>query len=197
MNYIYLNILMDFDNVFNHSVKWYGKTAENRLFDLFQDNWRNQIHKDSRPNPLAKNKLRIYRTFKNSIKSEEYVSKYLTKSQRRSYAQFRFGVAPLRCEIDRYTSGHYIPYKERLCRFCDLKETENEMHVFCVCPIYRDIHDVLDKKVSMFEPDFREFSIYDKFHYMFSNANVWKETARAATSILDRRQYLMETNTVI
>ena len=117
---------------------------------------------------------------------------YIPKAQRRCYAQFRCGVAPIRCETDRYTQGTYIPYDERLCKLCTLNETENELHVFCTCPVYDEIRSELYQNVFVFNPGFINLSNEDKFIYLFKEDTICKATARAAEAILRRRRDLVE-----
>jgi hypothetical protein len=190
---IELHNIYEYDNVFQYSIKWYFKTAERRLFDLYEANWYNMLHNDNRPNPLCKNKLRVYRTFKHSIRAEEYVTKYMCSQDRRCFAQFRCGVAPLRCETDRYNRGNYIPYEQRICNMCNLNTVENEFHVFCVCPVYSDIRKCLYEEVQNVYPHFMNADFEDKFIMLFNRGDVCKITARAASEILKHRRYYAET----
>ena len=60
------------------------------------------------------NKLRIYRTFKNELITEPYLSIIVHKKYISAYAKFRCGVAPLKIETGRYGVNR-VPVEERLC----------------------------------------------------------------------------------
>ena len=91
------------------------------------------------------NKLRTYRTFKNTYIIEPYVHIITQKKFRSAYAKFRCGVAPINIELCRYGLAR-IPVEERVCIHCN--EVEDEAHVLMHCPLYDDIRDqlILDVK---------------------------------------------------
>ena len=63
----------------------------------------------------------------------------MTRAQRRSYARFRCGVAPLRLEAGRYEG---LAESERVCFNCE-GAVENEEHVLLVCPLYDDLRQII------------------------------------------------------
>ena len=72
------------------------------------------------------NKLRTYRTFKNTYSTEPYVRIIAQKKFRSAYAKFRCGVAPINIELCRYRLAR-IPVEERVCSHCN--EVEDESHI--------------------------------------------------------------------
>ena len=60
------------------------------------------------------NKLRTYRTFKNTYSTEPYVRIITHKKIRSAYAKFRCEVAPINIELCRYGLTR-IPVEERVC----------------------------------------------------------------------------------
>ena len=86
-------------------------------------------------------KLRTYILLKSSLKTEEYLTTFMTRSKRSLFAQLRFGILPIRIETGRFKnirdaeSGQYRKLKpdERLCEICMSNEIENEIHFVCRC----------------------------------------------------------------
>ncbi len=54
------------------------------------------------------------------------------------FAQFRCGILPLRIETGRYVGESP---DERLCRFSDSQNVENEVHFLLNCSLYTDIRN--------------------------------------------------------
>ena len=59
----------------------------------------------------------------------------ITRYQRSLLAQLKFGILPLKIETDRYIG---IAPDKRLCRACDIKEPEDELHFLFKCPSLND-----------------------------------------------------------
>ena len=76
-------------------------------------------------------KLRTYVLFKNSYKTEPYVSVLRKRRHRSMMALFRCGILALRVETGRFMS---IPPEYRLCLLCDAPNTEDETHFLFHCP---------------------------------------------------------------
>ena len=64
------------------------------------------------------NKLKTYRTFKNTYITEPYVHIITQKKFRSAYAKFRCGVATINIELCRYGLAR-IPVEERVCSHCN------------------------------------------------------------------------------
>ena len=52
--------------------------------------------------------------------------------------QFRWGILPLRIEIGRYIGGKP---EERLCRICQVAQTEDETHFLVYCAHYTELRN--------------------------------------------------------
>ena len=98
---------------------------------------------------ICGNKLRTYRTFKNTYITEPYVHIITQKKFRSAYAKFRCGVAPINIDLCRYGLAR-IPVEERLCSHCN--EVEDELHVLMHCPLYDDICNQLTLSVNNINP---------------------------------------------
>jgi len=122
-----------YDDVSGWTKEALTRTITARLQSKFLDTWMKDIDKSS--------KLEFYRTIKNSIKTELYIScNFLTRYQRRMLAMSRAGTLPLEVERGRWRS---IPRQERICRHCDMNCIEDLKHFINVCPKYDIIRDEL------------------------------------------------------
>ena len=113
---------LDLLDVYDRKILIDLKIAEQRLINLYKQNWRNSVH-NSR-------KLRTYLQFKGNFRTEDYVLLNLSKYERSIVAQFRCGILPLRIETGRYINESV---NERLCKFCSSNAVEDEMHFLIYC----------------------------------------------------------------
>ncbi len=95
------------------------------LTEYYENQWSMKINRESAIHDNGRNKLRTYRTFKQSFETEHYVKTILSHKARHALAKFRCGVTTLRIE-----TGQYVGKREenRLCVLCNRMETENEEH---------------------------------------------------------------------
>ena len=80
-----------------------------------------------------KPKLRLYTTFKNIRKAEDYVTSGFPRYNRSLMAQLRSGTLPLAIEVGRYRG---LAVEDRICTVCNLNITESELHFILECPAY-------------------------------------------------------------
>ena len=71
------------------------------------------------------NKLRTYREYKYSFKTEYYVNCNMSRGHRRTLAKFHSCNLPLAIETERYTRPK-TPVNERLYKYCDVNAIEDE-----------------------------------------------------------------------
>ena len=89
-----------------------------------------------------KSKLRTYKLFKQNYECERYVINYMSKSEISLLCQLRLGILLLEVEVGRFglknNDGQLmrIPLEERICKLCNMKRVEDEVHFICECPIY-------------------------------------------------------------
>ena len=104
-----------------------------------------------------KNKLRIYKQFKQKFKTEQYVLLNIWKKyhSHRALSMFRDGVASINVELLRY-GVNKKPEEERFCMYCN-NTIENECHVPIKCPLYEDIRNEPYNNI----PDLSFFNISD------------------------------------
>ena len=153
--------------------------------------WYETIQKEGSKSKKGKNKLRTYRCFKESFKSECYVYSIMPKVYRSALAQFRCGTAPLRIETGRYEG---LVEEERICSICHL-DIENEMHALLDCPLYNNIRFELFTKLTARYEDFIHLSRIDKLKMILGCQDdvLVKECAKACHQILNaRRNYMYQ-----
>ena len=105
------------------------------MFALDVQEWKNQLLTEHARTGNGRNKLRLYKLYKEEYKEESYLRIPISRGHRSAFAKLRCGVAPLRVETGRYEN---IPFKDRLCFNC-LDTVEDEIHVLLECPLYCDI----------------------------------------------------------
>ena len=124
------------------------------------------------------NKLRTYRTLKNTYITEPYVHIITQKKFRSPYAKFRYGVAPINIELCRYCLAR-IPVEERVCSHCN--EVEDELHVLMKTVRYmiNDIRNQLTLSVNNINPSYQELSMQEKFIQLMSNPLYYRVVSKA------------------
>ncbi len=68
------------------------------ITEYYANQWSMKINREFAIHGNARNKLRTYRTFKQSIETENYVKTILSCKARQALAKCHCGVAPLRIE---------------------------------------------------------------------------------------------------
>ncbi len=116
---------MDLLDSFNQKTTVNLPRAEEKLKQCYNRLWSNSVNNTP--------KLRTYKLFKDQFSLEEYITLNLPKYERSLLAQLRCGILPLRVETGRYVGE---PVIERLCRFCQSAEIENETHFIITCTHY-------------------------------------------------------------
>ena len=163
---------------------------ETILEEQFKSKWYNDINSEQGPSKKGKNKLRLYKLFKEQFETESYVSNNMPRSHRSALAKFRSGTAPIRIETGRYEN---IPLCDRVCIYCDKDEIEDEFHVIMSCSFYSDIRENLFKWITQDagKIDFNILSQFEQFISMFSSSdvNMNRKLAKTCHDILKRRRY--------
>ena len=98
----------------------------------FVDNWRQNICKMP--------KLCTYVLFKNEFCMENYLMYVKSSKLRKLLSKLRLSSHDLFIEKGRYTN---IPREQRLCKFCNSGNIEDEKHFIIDCTLYREEHSKL------------------------------------------------------
>ena len=117
-----------------------------------------------------KPKLRSFKLFKTDCSVTDYVKGCLNRQDRSILAKFRCGILQLKIETGRFIG---LKPEERICEFCDLQVTEDELHFLCVCDYYSDLRTTLYKNVADKFPIFTTFDTQEKFVFLLTNCNFY------------------------
>ncbi len=115
---------------------------EIKLQDSFTEKWHTEI--------IQLPKLRIYKLFKSSFETEEYLF-ILNKNHRQALSRFRLSAHTLEiekgCWYRKLADGKWrsakIPIEERLCTYCSNNDVETEYHILITCTKYSDLRSDL------------------------------------------------------
>jgi hypothetical protein len=137
------------------------------LREKFVRKWTHDLFDDSRKNNTG-NKLRTYRLFKTNLRLEQYLLDVKSHKHKKKLAQFRLGSHHLHIE----TGRHSIPYKEpseRICNYCNSRDTEDEQHLVLKCTLYNDLRSKFFEQVVSHFPIFKMYSNNEKFVWLCAN----------------------------
>ena len=81
---------------------------------------------------LEKPKLRLYRTLKNDLHFEDYLTEIADRRHRSEFARIRGGTHDLKLETDRYKKAD-IEVEKRVCLICAKGAVEDESHLLLDC----------------------------------------------------------------
>ena len=147
------------------SVKTAMRLISEKLTNFDQAVFKKDLYDDK--NNANGNKLRTYRIYKQSVKTEQYILSLLPRNVTRTMALFRSGSLPLAVETGRYTRPQ-IPLNNRLCKFCKLNDIEHETHFLMVCTLYEDIRYELFQKARQCIENFENMSTELKFNALMT-----------------------------
>ena len=125
--------------------------------------WINDIRRENARQGTGKNKLRLYRCFKNDYMTENYVTCMMPRGHRAAFSKFRCGVAPIRVETGRYER---LALEDRHYFNCS-NQVEDEERVLLHCPIYQEIRQTLFDKILTSNRDFMQKSNIEKLCFIF------------------------------
>ena len=151
--------------------------------------WLEGLNREKAKQGTGGNKLRVYRSFKQYFRVENYVKMNMSKKYRKAIAMFRAGVAPINVELMRYGPGSK-PVNERKCFVCK-DNVEDECHVITQCPLYADIREHMFHQISSHDARFNELSSFEKLCYVMSDDGHIRTTAKACYDILQRRKCIL------
>jgi hypothetical protein len=182
-----INVMLNTDNLSRNCINIVSERVWNLNYDKYYK-WKTDLQRETARREEGGNKLRTYRTFKDSPFTETYVNELLPPRHRRAMAQFRTGVAPIRVETGRYDRGR-LPVEQRVCFHCS-QSVEDEIHVITQCPLYADLRTELYTLCQTIVFNFNTFSDKQKLIFILSDPSIARSTARILYNILERRQTL-------
>ena len=149
------------------AIKHLIKSIKAELQGQFLTFWKNKLFDDrNKPNG---NKLRSYRSYKNTFQQEEYLT-LRSKVQRGDFSRLRLSAHKLQIEIGRYgKKGERKDPQDRLCLHCVNNECEDEFHFVMKCTLYEDLRTNLFTYVRSKFPVFNDYNEDTQFIWLMSN----------------------------
>ena len=99
-----------------------------RIYDMYLQKWYSDINNSSR--------LQSYCIYKHDFKQEKYLNNATEPKYRIALSSFRTSSHNLFIETERCDN---TPRTERICKTCNMNQTEDEYHCLLACPGYREI----------------------------------------------------------
>jgi len=161
-----------------------------KILDSFKQDWLNDVNRETARNGNGHNKLRLYRTFKQTYETEGYCRTIFNRSYRGAIALFRSGTAPIGIELGRYNG---LPVEQRVCFHCP-DTIEDETHVLLHCSLYETIRFDLLQKAEELDAHFVTLSDTDKVGFLLSNSDIAYYSAKTCFNILNKRKLVLYNN---
>ena len=153
--------------------------AENNLSKQLKNHQLNLIRTNK--------KLKFY--FQNETNYFEFINHIRNPEHRHIASKFRIGNHNINLETGRFTIPK-TPEELRICDHCNLNSVENEMHILFHCDLYNDLRKTLFIKMNDRNTLFTNYSIHDKFCFLFSNtdSHISRLTANFIFQVFERRK---------
>ena len=91
-------------------------------------------------------KLEFYRNGKLDYAPHAFINDLCYCPARRDLLKLRTSNHSLYVETERYSSPK-LPSEERICKYCDKNEVEDEIHLIHFCGLYLNLRDTFLKKL--------------------------------------------------
>lgn len=114
--------------------------------------------------------MRTYKEFKCQFEFEPYLKHVSNSKIRKTLTRLRISCHRLFIETGRYNIPK-IPAEDRLCKFCNLAQVEDETHFISVCPLYKQERENLYKVAAKESKHFLNLSSENKFVWLMCNEN--------------------------
>ena len=175
----------------NHLWENYGTKHEKRdtkiSRTIFEEIYLKQYNKDlfdnERPsNPEQGNKLRTFRLFKDNYQQEKYLNLIQDINIRKQFTRLRISAHNLMIEKGRHRRPKPLPVDKQICRYCNLGNIEDELHIIIKCNHFSHVRKKLYEKLNEIFPDFDKYNDQDKFIFLMKCSDY--ELALAITKFL-------------
>ena len=112
--------------------------------------------------------MRIYKDLKCKVQCEPYLKHVCNPNLRKSLPRLRISCHRFLIEIGRYSIPK-IPTEDRLCKFYNLDQVEDEMHLISMCLLYQQNRDILYQVASKESKHFPYLKNRNKFTWLMCN----------------------------
>ena len=167
----------------NQHKRFWKTYVKKKILDYEESNWLNLMH-----NKDKYRKLRTYVMFKNKLRLENYLLITSNIYGKAIHTSLRSGTNNLEIDMGRRDN---LKVEDRICRYCDSKETESEYHFLIDCKkyenyrfeLFNNIVRISNGKWDLFKmnkfdqfmilmngtQDLYEKDIFNKFHSSLAN----------------------------
>ena len=114
-------------------------------------------------------KLTFFHRSKDSFKLASHLNAIANRKKRSLFSKFRLGTFDLEVESQRKNK---TPREERICKICDTKEIENEIHFLLTCPTLSKSREPYLDNLQLLNSSFQSMSSEAKLEYMFFNSQL-------------------------
>ena len=137
-------------------------------------------------------KLEFYRNCKPPNKFPNYLKNLSGRKKRSSLCKFRLGTLDLEIEKGRRKN---IPRPNRVCKICDTKQIEDEMHFILLCPSLSTQRDPFIKNILSLHNQFAFLPNAAKIKFLYFNESLPPKTIEISSllleTLIERRQFLL------
>ena len=123
-------------------------------FTIIQQRLRDQYIQKWKASLSSMSKLDSYIRYKNTFEMEKYLQILSNDTLRKHLTSLRLVSHRLQIEIGRHND---LARAERVCRVCNVQQTESEYHFMLVCPAYRDLRVKFLPRYCMSWPTLNKF----------------------------------------
>ena len=146
------------------------------------ENWNKQLNESE--------KLRTYKTYKNTLNAEWYCSLPLSRDHRRILFKLRSCSLPIAIETGRYTRPK-TQLNERLCKFCNTNSIESETHFLLECELYSDLRQSLFEKALELNDSFINLNSSEKLKFLMQTKDIQFQLSSSVYKMFRRRKVFL------
>jgi len=114
--------------------------------------------------------LRTYIVFKHAFSRERYIESLSIKKYQRAISRFRVSSHRLGIETGRHQKP-YIPPERRVCKFCDSKNVDDELHFLIHCDFHSTARQTFYSHLRHLITNFDTLKDMDKFREILVSTN--------------------------
>ncbi len=151
------------------------------LYEMYELKWWAALNRPEAIRGNGPNKLRTYRSFKQSYEVESHLKNIMPYKYHSTFSKFRCGVAPIHIETGRYEN---LAEEQRLCILCNKGEVESEQHTMMKCTFYTNEQADLFALATQQNNMFLSLNEQEQFILLMSSPNMCFYSAITCHNIL-------------
>ena len=163
----------------------------NSHISYMAQNLRDQFIQNASSNLNDESKLLYFKNAKQKLSLSSYLLKIKSRDKRSLFAKFRLGVLPLEIEKGR---RYKLIRSDRICKFCNTQEVENELHFIFTCPSLETVRSPIFSEIYNIHPFLAMQSKSQQLSYLFFNehtpSTLLDLSANLLYDLFDRRKVL-------